>query len=340
MQRVFKGRMATPVWLVLAAMAMAVAAVAPSSAVASETAPEAVFNVHKFPNEENPKAFLSWGSLKITTNPETSKVGEVECMNIFWGSLWNAGPAPRGHGLILGSSDDGHLTSTAFPTPKLTEPNAAKCRWVEEGGKLVSPTLEIYLAAEEPTSEDKHKLVSTPWKLEFKCSFDEAEETNLPVVKIGVPYEKVDGEPWPESPDSCTTTEEEKAEVEAQERAGLRDSKKLENVEPLTVAEEEEAACYDPIAALNSSVLLRGCIRIDAVEPSLSAEAPFLGSLRLLMRDGASNGLDFSRLLFQDQQPAGGALYRETSMGERAKGYPSGKLLLTGEEELELITAK
>ena len=321
-----------------AVAAVAAAMLAPSSASAVTTHPEVLYNFTGRPTEERPKPYLSWGSLKITTRPETAKASEVECMSVLWGGLWNAGAVPRGHGVVLGWTDSGHLPSTAFPTPKLSEPTAAKCRWVDEG-VLVSPALEIYATAEEATTEDKHKPLSTPWRLELRCQLNE-EGLDEAVVKMGIPYEKVNGEPWPESSESCATGAEEQAEVEAQEAAGLRVAKKLANAESVTVMEEEEAACYDPIMATHATALLRGCVKIDAVQPAFSAELPLLGSLRLQMQNGFGSGLNPSHLVFQGQKPAGGALYREASPGERIRAFASGGLVLTGEENVELITAR
>jgi len=317
---------------------MATAMLAPSSAPAVTTHPEVIYNFTGRPTEEHPKPYLSWGSLKLTTKPETAKTSEVECMNVMWGGLWNAGAGPRGHGVILGWTDSGHLPSASFSTPKLSEASAAKCRWVDEG-VLVSPTLEIYATAEEATTEDKHKPLSTPWRLELRCQLN-TEGVDEAVVKIGIPYEKVNGEPWPESAESCATVAEEQAEVEAQEAAGLRVAKKLASAETVTTSEEEEAACYDPIMATHAPALLRGCVKIDAVPPALNAELPLLGSLRLQLQNGFGNGLNPSHLIFQGQAPAGGALYREASPGERIKAYASGALVLTGEEDVELITAR
>ncbi len=152
--------------------------------------------------------------------------------------------------------------------------------------------------------------LSVPWNVELRCG--EREETQVTIVKIGQPNGAA---PTP----GCESEATEVGEIKKEE--------------------EERRGCYaTPVPA--------GCIKVNVVQPALGLETVFEGSVRARVLDGSGNGLNASRLRFEEyvrENPTengqnGGFLRLSTQFAD--KGHLVGEVKVSGLAGDELLQSK
>ncbi len=196
-----------------------------------------------------PVGVLGWGPIKLTAPALET---EIECVNLAFGSAWNEGSPSLARGQVLGWSASGDASKTG------TELNR-ECRFKKGGSVEAWVSDEPALTRSGGVGEHTAPL-SVPWNVELRCG--EREETEVTIVKIGVPNGAA----------PSTGCESEPAELEATKKE-----------------EEERRGCYaSPVPA--------GCIKVNIVQPALGLETVFEGSVGARVLDGSGNGLNASRL--------------------------------------------
>lgn len=142
------------------------------------------------------KGIVGWGPVKFASpNLET----EIECLNYFFGGVWNEGSPSVGHGQILGWTGTGDATSTGTSLNR-------ECKF-----KKGTAVVEAWMS-DEPGIGNGGRTASTkltvPWNAELRCGGRAGEE--VAILKIGIP----NGAP---SSTGCVSEAAEKIAVEKEE---------------------------------------------------------------------------------------------------------------------------
>jgi hypothetical protein len=226
--------------------------------------------------------------------------GEIECVNLGFGTGWNEGE--RAHGQILTWVAAGHASQGT--RTELSQ----KCRGL--GGSAWAtdePPLETVVEGKGKRGTS----LSVPWNIVGVCG--EVEEERVGRVQIGYPT----GEEPPVH--ACKSEEEEKAEIAA-EHSGHTHCYK----------EAEGSGHPEPA----------GCINVTIVDPTAALEIPYGGSLRPRWINGAGNGLDASKWEWETEQPERvGVLFCQL-LACAAPGRTNGEVKTVGYEAQELIQSK
>ncbi len=116
---------------------------------------------------------VGWGPVKLSAPALET---EIECIQVAFGSAWNEGTVPSGHGEILGFSASGNGTATGTGLSR-------ECKF-KKGTSSVEAwaTDETSLAGGPRTSATK---LTVPWDIELRCGEREAEQ--VPIIRLGVP---------------------------------------------------------------------------------------------------------------------------------------------------------
>ncbi len=284
-----------------ALLALAVLAFAPAAAQANliEGNPIIYSNGSKVETEAKAVSVVGYGDIELKS--EQLPGGFVECTNLGLGSSFNAGSPLRSKGKILTWMAAGHAPTSAH------KELSAECRGL--GGKAWA-TDEKPLHVVE--SQTKHGELTVPWNVEGICRINTETEETTAIVVVGVPT-------------ALTAPEK-----EAREKRKCVEGETAEKTE---IANEvsEKKGCY----ATNPSP--EGCIGVLIIDPEISLELNYGGSLRAIGKNGTGNGLNQSKWEFKGA--SGGELQCE-SAGCTAKGITTGVVEQQGFESVQLLTVK
>jgi hypothetical protein len=260
-----------------------------------------------------------WGELKLSSEALGSGgEGEIHCKNVMGSSVYNEGG--KGLGSIQGWG------TNACKAPQLEELLTTIYKPLIEAKRIKGP-ITVFATAELPieqeereaevcSEESKTKLKECPSESEretkmvlwhtrretssfpwkFELTRGERKEESVDILRIGIPP----------AGKSCYPTE----------------LVKLENGE-----EVEEPAKWQNVPA--------GCVKITVVAPQIPDEVVFYGSLEPTLINGAGNGLNASRLVFNAEA---GKLKAEK--GSAPDTTSSGTLRIAGAESEQLIFGK
>ncbi len=287
--------------MVTAMCAFAFLALAPAAAQATlkQGDPEIYSNSHRLGiGPSTGVSQVGFGNIEF----ESSQLpgGLIECTNLALGTGYNGESPPRALGQILSWTAAGHSPGEGGnPNNELS----AECRGLE-GAAWATDEAPI---KPDPATEATRGALSTPWNIEGDCGKRGGE--NGTIVKIGVPTARTEAEKTADEAKKCVTEAAEKTEEEDE----------ISNKE----------GCY------RSSPSPAGCIAIAIVDPSISLELAYAGTLRAKAVSGVGNGLDETRWEFQGEKS--GELQCTFPVGCTAKGTTTGLVKQEGFEAAQLI---
>ena len=160
---------------------------------------------------------------------------------------------------------------------------------------------KAFATDETPLAKDpKHGELTVPWNIEATCGEREGEK--VAIMKIGVATGAA------EAKAACESEEAEETEIKNE------------------ISKKEGCYASNPAPA--------GCIGVTIVEPSTGTEVSYGGTLRARNINGAANGLDQSRWIFEGaksgelQCQVTGCQAASTSTGEvKVQGYEAAQLI-------------
>ncbi len=269
--------------------------------------PELYENGTRVPGESEKDIQTGFGEIHL----ESAQLGSegIECVNVGFGSGWNAGTAPtlRAVGQLLGWDASGHV-------PEGTHTKLSSSCRPETTGKAGSyATDEGYVKSEENGSHEVEaslRKLSVPWNVEVDCG--DREESYTGIVKIGVPTSEFPVAA-PKCPENLETGQTEEEEAYTKERT-------------------EKHGCYV------SNPAPEGCVHVTIVEPGAGLEVAFGGTLRAHGENGVHNGLFPTKWVFEGA--ASGALQCEFPTSCTATGVTTGSVKEIGYKGIGLIQAK
>jgi hypothetical protein len=302
-------------------MVMLLAVAGLSGAGATQAAAEAPplwhSNSHEVSNQPIPTTI--WGELKLSSEAlGTSGEGEIHCKNVMGSSVYNEGG--KGLGSIQGWG------TNACKAPQLEEALSSLYKNLCEQKRLKCP-ITVFATAELPIEQEEREaeVCSEESKTKLKeCPSETERETKMVLWHT---RRETSSFPWKFE----LTRAERKEEPVNVLRIGIPPAGKscyptelvtLENGE-----EAEEPAKWQNVPA--------GCVKITVVAPQVPDEVVFYGSLEPTLIDGAGNGLNASRIVFNAEA---GKLKAEK--GSAPDTTSSGTLRIAGSEAEQLIFAK
>jgi hypothetical protein len=244
--------------------------------------------------------FQAWGRIKVE-----SGLGNIECINQFYGSTWN--PAGGGAGRAEVEAWTGHTCTAplleetyhakafaeAEPPLEFVEREAEYC--TQSGKKLSECPNKTERTQGTVLSGLKRRLTTLPWKIELKRHFNESTLEEVVLQRTGL------------------------AEFGESGTSGEKNTKcypKNANGEP------------EPFTKVPA-----GCMVIEVVVPQFLAEYVFYGTLEPESVEGISNGLTPARLVFHGAE-SGKLVSAANTYGE---GTTSGELKIMGAAGQQLI---
>jgi hypothetical protein len=296
-------------------VATAALAVTASSALAELAPPQAYSNNVKI--NTTPVSIVANGSINLSS----TILGKISCQNTFYAQGWNENN--HGYGEVLGWG-----TSGCTAPEEIKSLEAARKSEIESG-KIPVP-LTVFASAEMPL--EKTLREASVCKNEKENSLSEcpnaSERENKNVVSKDA--RRVTSLPW-------------KVELirgEREEEPGILEKIGLEKFGESGTAAAHTTKCYvkekfgksERPAKFES--IPAGCVGVDIIFPQIPLEFVFYGTQEVLAINGSGNGLDTTRLEFNEA----GTLF--TSEGLEGEGSTTGLVKIAGASAVQLLTAK
>jgi hypothetical protein len=256
--------------------------------------------VNNLKAEGESKAVTQVGYGQIELESKQLEGGEIECVNLGFGTGYNAGSPLRSQGKILAWSSAGHVASTKAKEPAKENTTRSACKGL--GGAA-------YVTDEKALKSGVRSALTTPWNVEVECGERGEEQTSI--IKIGAPTTQTSAEKSANEKRGCEN-EEEEVEQEANE-----------------VTNKE--GCYKSVPAP------AGCIGVDVIVPAIGLEVTYGGTQRAKGKNGSGNGLNQSTWVFEGA--ASGELVCQTT-GCEAKGVTYGEVKEQGFAGVQLVVNK